>query len=244
MNLLDAFAGIGGLSRGLEQAGMTLVGQIEIDPFCRLVLEKHWPDVPRHDDIRTAVSWWSSIVRPTVDILSGGFPCQPESLAGRRGGEIDSRWLWPYMAALIEEIRPKVVIVENVLGHRTGGLRIVLRDLARLGYWASVGTIRACEVGASHSRARLFTLAYSDGFHGSARLGSRSWGPIFTGCRAEGTWPYTVDGLETIARVHRGADGVSGRLDGNRIKGLGNAVVPQVAEHIGRIVMSGLRQAG
>ena len=83
MNVLSLFSGIGGLELGLERAGMTVVGQVEINPFCRRVLEKHWPEVPRHDDVRTAVEWWLGRARPAVDVVCGGFPCQPVSLAGR-----------------------------------------------------------------------------------------------------------------------------------------------------------------
>src|SRR6478752_8428105 len=97
--LLDLFSGIGGFSLGLERSGgFRTVAFCEIDPFCRRVLAKHWPEVPRHDDVRTAVEWWQSEPRPRVDVVAGGFPCQPVSAAGRRNAQQDPRWLWPAMA--------------------------------------------------------------------------------------------------------------------------------------------------
>lgn len=86
LNVLSLFAGIGGLELGLERAGMTVVGQVEINPYCQQVLAKHWPDVPRHNDVRTAVEWWESETRPNVDVVCGGFPCQDISNAGARRG--------------------------------------------------------------------------------------------------------------------------------------------------------------
>jgi DNA (cytosine-5)-methyltransferase 1 len=98
MNVLSLFAGIGGIELGLERAGMTTVGQVEINPYCRRVLARHWPEVPRHEDVRTAVEWWQSTERPPVDVVCGGFPCQPFSHAGKQLGTADERWGWPWMA--------------------------------------------------------------------------------------------------------------------------------------------------
>src|SRR5690606_23421248 len=84
LNILSLFAGVGGLELGLEWAGMRTVGQVEIDPYCQRVLAHHWPDVPRHDDVNTAPHWWRSEPRPPVDVVCGGFPCQPFSLAGKQ----------------------------------------------------------------------------------------------------------------------------------------------------------------
>ncbi len=106
MNVLSLFSGIGGLELGLERAGMTVVGQVEIDEFCRRVLAKHWPDVPRHDDVRTCVEWWRGQPRPAVHVVCGGFPCQPSSEAGLRLAQQDPRWLWPAMAPVIAALRP------------------------------------------------------------------------------------------------------------------------------------------
>ncbi len=91
MNYLSLFSGIGGLDLGFDRAGMSCVGQVERDPFCQRVLAKHWPEVPRHDDVRTAPDWWLGTARPAVDVVVGGFPCQPFSTAGRRQGVADER---------------------------------------------------------------------------------------------------------------------------------------------------------
>ncbi len=134
MNVLSLFAGIGGLELGLERAGMTTVGQVEIDPWCRQVLARHWPDVPRHDDVRTAPDWWASTERPPVDVVCGGFPCQPFSTAGLRRGVTDERWGWPWMADVIRMARPRYVVVENVaaLLRDSDAFGWLLADLADL----------------------------------------------------------------------------------------------------------------
>jgi len=162
VNVLELFAGIGGLGLGLERAGMTVVGQVEIDPFCQRVLAKHWPEVSRHDDVHTATTWWHSRPRPHVDLVAGGFPCQPASEAGPRLGTDDPRWLWPAMADAVADLRPEWVVWENVPGLLTRGLDIVHADLVRLGYRHRVGWATACAVGAPHTRKRLFGVAHTD----------------------------------------------------------------------------------
>ncbi len=115
MNVLSVCSGIGGLDLGLERAGMTVVGQVEIDPWCRRVLAKHWPEVPRHDDIRTCVEWWGDRAAP--DLVAGGIPCQPSSRAGQqRKAQADSRWLWPAFAEFVRHLRPRFILVENPPG--------------------------------------------------------------------------------------------------------------------------------
>jgi DNA (cytosine-5)-methyltransferase 1 len=113
LNVLSLFAGIGGLELGLERAGMTTVGQVELDPYCQRVLARHWPEVPRHDDVRTAAVWWLGAPRPRVDVVCGGFPCQPFSVAGRQLGTADERWGWPWMADVIRTVRPRYVLRAN-----------------------------------------------------------------------------------------------------------------------------------
>src|SRR5262245_38127917 len=106
------FAGIGGFDLGFERAGMKCVWQVEIDPYATKVLEKHWPHVRRHDDVQTfppAGDW-------RCDVICGGFPCQPVSLAGKRRGQDDERWLWPHFSRIIRELRPRFAVVENVPG--------------------------------------------------------------------------------------------------------------------------------
>src|SRR5258707_7570983 len=101
-NVLSLFSGIGGLRRldlGLERAGMTVAGQVEIDPWCRTILAKHWPEVPRHDDVRTAVTWWRSEPRPPVDLVCGGVPRPPLSVCRERLPPADAPWRWAAIAA-------------------------------------------------------------------------------------------------------------------------------------------------
>lgn len=225
MNVLSLFAGIGGLDLGLERAGMTVVGQVEIDPYCQRVLARHWPEVARHDDVRTAIEWWRAEPRPAVHVVAGGFPCQPVSQAGRRLAQADNRWLWPAMAEVIAAVRPAWVIGENVPGLRRRGLGTVLRDLTRLGYRARPGVASACALGAPHTRERLFVLAHTDGAGCQPRRRVEPTGPPTVGT---GWWPTEPD-------VGRVAHGVPGGVD--RRRALGNAVVPQVGEYIGRLIL-------
>ena len=244
MNVLSLFSGIGGLDLGLERAGMTVVGQVEIDPWCRRVLAKHWPEVPRHDDVRTCVDWWRGTGR-TAHVVAGGLPCQPVSVAGLKGGEADPRWQWPAMAHVIAELRPARVIVENVPGLRTRGLAAIRRDLIGLGYRTRPGYISACEMGAPHPRRRLFTVAHAEGVRcGQGRPGRpdldaqarpSEQAPVLAdanGIRAEPAGRGWWNAEPGVARM---ADGLPDRVD--RTRAIGNAVVPQVAEHIGRMIM-------
>jgi DNA (cytosine-5)-methyltransferase 1 len=242
MNVLSLFSGIGGLDLGLERAGMSVVGQVEVDSWCQQVLKRHWPEVPRHDRAETAVEWWrSSPWRPRVDVVAGGFPCQPVSNIGLGQAQADPRWLWPLMRDIIAAIRPRWVIAENVPGLRLRGLVDVLRDLRDLGYWPAAGSLSACEVGAPHSRQRLYILAYAEGHDdrherqdGPGPRAVPAWREVQVhaggGSRAvdAGRWPAEP-------RLGRVADGIPGRVD--RLKALGNAVPPQVGEYIGRLVM-------
>ncbi|MEV4136261.1 DNA cytosine methyltransferase, partial [Dactylosporangium sp. NPDC049742] len=224
LTVLELFAGIGGLSLGLQRAGMRIVGHVEINPFCRAVLHKHWPEVPSHDDVRTAIAWWRSQPRPQVDIVAGGYPCQGESLLGERRGADDPRWLWPAMADVIADLRPRYVIGENVLGHRTRGLGTVLADLRRMRYTARAGVVGACAVGAPHTRTRLFVLAHAQERGRPPRcLEARDDRPQ-TGAPQERPQPSRRHRWPAEPRVGRVADGVPARVD--RLAALGNAVVP------------------
>jgi DNA (cytosine-5)-methyltransferase 1 len=296
VNVLSLFAGIGGLDLGLERASMTVVGQVEIDPFCQRVLAKHWPEVPRHDDVRTAVRWWLGESRPAVDVVCGGFPCQPVSLAGRGLAQADERWLWPAAHAVIRDLRPRFAVLENVPGLLGRGLGDVLGDLAEIGYDAEWDCVPASAVGAPHRRDRVFIVAYPSreprrlqpesepgrrdqavaGVDGTtwpvadtASQGRRSTFDTDAPSRAgalerrqampggrrrdvahadrqrqlqpcggfgqEWRRPGDSGWWTTEPDVGRVAHGVPARMD--RLRALGNAVVPQVAEHIGRIVM-------
>lgn len=235
VNVLELFAGIGGLSLGLQRAGMTIVGHVEINPFSRAVLHRHWPEVPCHDDVHTARDWWHSCARPRVDVVAGGYPCQPESTAGRRLGDRDARWLWPRMADIIADLRPRYVVGENVLGHRTKGLGTVLADLDRLGYTARAGVVRACEMGAPHARGRVFVLAHADGVGRAPGWCQPGWTAAQTpewpgrAVAAGQAWWSAEPGVDRVAY------GVPARVD--RVTALGNAVSPFVAEHIGRTLL-------
>lgn len=163
MRVLDLFSGIGGFSLGLERAGMTTVAFCEIDPFCRRVLAKHWPGVPIFEDIRELDG---DAIGHGVDLVCGGFPCQPWSLAGRRGGNEDDRHLWPEMRRVVGAVRPRWVIGENVPGlddQRYMALDGVLADLEALGYQALPLEIPACAVDAPHLRKRLWIVAHTPG---------------------------------------------------------------------------------
>lgn len=179
---LSLFSGIGGLDLAAEWAGFTSVGQCEWADYPTTVLEKHWPAVPRWRDIRTLTkeSFYERTGLRTVDIISGGFPCQPFSVAGQRRGKEDDRYLWPEMLRVISEIRPTWVIGENVAGIVSMELDTVLSDLEAIGYACQALIIPACAVDAPHRRDRCAILAHT----GSPRLQGRKQHGAF-----EPTWP-------------------------------------------------------
>jgi DNA (cytosine-5)-methyltransferase 1 len=159
VNAGSLFSGIGGLELGLERAGMTIRWQSEIDPYCCRVLAKHWPHVPNLGDVKT-IDW--KAVEP-VDLICGGYPCQPFSLAGVRRGESDPRHLWPWFRDALRVLRPRFALLENVPGHLGLGFDAVLGDLASLGYDTEWDCIPAAAVGAPHLRYRVFVVAYAAG---------------------------------------------------------------------------------
>lgn len=241
MHVLSLFSGIGGLDLGLEWAGMTVVGHVEQDAYCRAVLAHHWRDVPQHDDVTTAAEWWLSKERPRVDLIAGGFPCQPVSVAGKGRAQNDERWLWPAMADVVERLRPEWVLWENVPGLRSRGLDIVHADLIRLGYTHRVGSLRACEVGAPHSRNRLFGVAHAPRFRrGEGRprgfAGKATYWPDFPtegmAVRTPGAEHWTCE-----PAMGRLVNGIPAGVAARQLRALGNAVVPQVAKRIGIMIM-------
>lgn len=165
---VSLFSGVGGLDLAAEWAGFTTLAFCERDSYCQQVLRKHWPDVPIFDDVREVTA---DALREAgidrVDLLSGGFPCQPFSFAGQRRGADDERHLWPEMCRIIREVRPRWVLAENVRGllsidsGRTFGA--ILRDLASLGYRVGWCVYGARDVGAPHKRERVFIVAYATG---------------------------------------------------------------------------------
>jgi DNA (cytosine-5)-methyltransferase 1 len=159
MNVLDLFSGIGGFSLGLERAGMTTVAFCEIDPICRKVLKKHWPNVPVFEDVSTLTK---DCINANIDVIAGGFPCQDISLAGRGAGLAGERsGLWFQYHRLIKEIQPRYAVIENVSALRSRGLDEVLRSLAEIGYDAEWHCIPASAVGAPHQRDRIWIVAYT-----------------------------------------------------------------------------------
>ena len=164
MTHLSLFTGIGGLDLAAEMAGIKTVGQCEWADYPTKVLEKHWPDVPRWRDIRTLTgeNFYERTGLRSVDVVSGGFPCQPFSVAGKRRGEEDDRYLWPEMLRVIQELRPAWVVGENVAGIVNMALDTVLSDMEALGYTTQALIIPACSVGASHRRDRCAILSYSN----------------------------------------------------------------------------------
>jgi len=240
VNVLSLFTGIGGLDLGLERAGMRVVGQVERDPFCRSSLAIHWPEVPSHDDVRTAVAWWRAAPRPAGHVLAGGFPCQPFSCAGSRQGSADTRWGWPWMFDVVRALRPNYVLVENVadLLADSDAFGWLLADLAGIGFDAQWSVLSACAVGAPHVRARLFLVAHPYRLNGQPGLGDRTQTPLQRSNVRTGAWVDRDDGmLAAHRRSDRVADGLPNRLEPARITALGNAVVPAVAEHIGRLIL-------
>ena len=162
MKVLDLFSGIGGFSLGLERAGMETVAFCENDKFCQKVLAKHWPDVPIHNNIEELDG---REYKGTVDLVCGGFPCQPFSVAGQQRGKEDDRALWPEMLRVIREVEPSWVIGENVVGIIHMELDNVLSDLEGAGYSCQTFVIPACAVDAKHRRDRVWIIASHTNFN-------------------------------------------------------------------------------
>ena len=164
MTHLSLFSGIGGLDLAAEWAGIITVGQCEWAEYPTKVLEKHWPDVPRWKDIKTLTgeNFYERTGRRTVDIISGGFPCQPFSVAGKQRGREDDRYLWPEMVRVIKELRPAWVVGENVAGIVRMALPDILSELETCGYRTRTFLIPACAVGARHRRYRVAIVGYSE----------------------------------------------------------------------------------
>jgi len=242
--VLDLFSGIGGFSLGLERAGFKTVAFCEIDKKARQVLKKHWPTIPIYQNIKELTCEKLKKDGITnIEIICGGFPCQDISNLGQGAGIKGERsGLWSEMCRVISEIRPQFAIVENVAALRRRGLSRVLGDLAEIGYDTEWHCIPASAVGAPHQRDRLWIIAYP---HGKLRF------PLNIYPRADKKSVQTVmwknfffvrSGTndfkfrqEDQSYLCGGNNGLSARMD--RLKQLGNAVVPQIPELIGRAVL-------
>ena len=245
MKVLDLFSGIGGFSLGLERAGMETVAFCEFDEHAQKVLRKHWPDVPIHSDVRTLNGY---DFRGTVDVVCGGFPCQDLSTAGKQvgfGGERSS--LYREMLRVIGECMPRYAIFENVTGLISGDkgrwFAKFLYDLAEIGFDAEWHCITASDLGAHHHRDRVWIIAYPCGSRSKVGMARQN-------VRQEGDTRISINLSNEIRRARRepGMEGWSiepelGRLAhgvpnrSHRLKQLGNAVVPQIPEAIGRAIM-------
>lgn len=161
---LSLFSGIGGLDLAAEWAGFKTVGQCEWADYPTKILEKHWPTVPRWRDIKTLTgeSFHDRTGKRTVDVISGGFPCQPFSVAGKQRGKEDDRYLWPEMVRVIKELRPTWIVGENVAGIVRMALPDILSELEACGYRTRTFLIPACAVGARHRRYRVAIVGYSE----------------------------------------------------------------------------------
>lgn len=243
MNFGSLFSGNGGLDLGLERAGMKCLWQVEIDPFCRSVLAKHWPHVPKFSDAAKFCREQGNcdgcietgqVIRGCgrVDLICGGFPCQDVSNAGLREGiEGEQSGLWREFARVLRELRPRYAVVENVGALAVRGLPRVLGDLAEIGFDAEWSMLPAAAFGAVHRRERLFIVAYpsGDGLEGGYTTAA-------IGQSAVASLDHLHDWPALSAPFGlRSTDGVSNFVD--RINALGNAVVPNVAEWIGRRIM-------
>jgi len=283
---LDLFSGLGGFSLGLEATGgFETVAFCDIEKFSRKVLKKHWPNVKQYKDIKELT--YEQIKEDTlapIDIVTGGYPCQPFSIAGSQRGEKDTRHLWPDMFRIVKECKPTWVIGENVSGHIKLGLDTVLQDLESEGYSVRAFSISASSIGANHQRERVWIVAHSN-LENTRQHGRRiesTWDTESIGPRTseETEWssnsnkingssegasvvgessdtnsqglqgrrseqqlrkdeterPTSWDSWwESEPSVGRVANGIPHRVD--RLKGLGNSLVPAIPYAIGRAIL-------
>lgn len=228
------FAGIGGFDLGFERAGMVCKWQVEIDDYATRVLEKHWPNVRRWRDVRTfppkPIDDWR------VDVVCGGFPCQDISYAGKGAGLAGERsGLFFDAIRVVRQLRPRIVVLENVAALLTRGLDRVLGTLAEIVYDAEWDCIPAAAFGLPHYRERVFVVGYDRNV-----ASIRRWPTIraFQRISPNSSRIRAIQWLLNQPRMVGGSNGISRFMDGRR--GLGNAVVPQVAEWIGRRIVEAM----
>lgn len=233
LKLLDLFSGIGGFSLGLERTGgFETVAFCEIEDYPRKVLAKNWPEVPIYGDIRELTADTLRADGIGIDAICGGFPCQDISTAGEGAGiEGERSGLWSEYARLIGELRPQVVFVENVAALLGRGLDKVLGDLASLGYDAEWHCIPASACGANHHRDRLWIVAYPNGTQ-------RQRSSLSSRIHKEHANIISASWWQTEPSVGRVANGIASQS--HRLKALGNAVVPQIPELLGRAYLANI----
>jgi DNA (cytosine-5)-methyltransferase 1 len=253
MNIGSLFSGIGGLELGLEWSGLgPTVWQVEMNPFCRAVLAKHWPHAERFEDVKAV----GKCELTPVDLICGGFPCQDVSSAGKRVGLTGARsGLWFEYLRIVRELRPQWVVVENVASGARDWLDIVVAGLGEQGYACLPVPLAAADVGAPHRRDRVFIVAaHADakGQSPGAKHAEMAGASAFTDPDAErrkggGAWgresqmaadPRVCHWRSAQPDMVRVVSRFPGRLDSarRRIAALGNSVVPQCAEVIGNII--------
>lgn len=242
----SCFSGIGGFELGLEMAGFKTLWQIEYDDSCQKILKKHWPDVKKYKDINNV----KIKELETPGIITGGYPCQPFSLAGNRQGEKDDRHLWPKMFEIIKAKRPNWIVCENVLGHVSMGLDAVLSDLGSISYSYQTFIIPTCAVGSPQLRERVWIVAHSRKssdnikrtFHKNKNILAKKsknrvniWSEYNRICKFD-EWLPEQD-VRSGSAFCRKINGVSPKLDKSRIEALGNAIDPRLAYQIGRAII-------
>ena len=236
VRVLDLFSGIGGFSLGLERAGFETVAFVENNEACHRVLKKHWSEVPIYKDVKDV-----RFEQGFADVICGGFPCQDISLAGKGEGLDGERsGLWFEFHRLIKEIKPKYIIAENVAALRTRGLDKVLWSLNEVGYDAEWHCLPASAFGAPHYRDRVWIIGYPNN---QPKLQANSLLDTF-GIKRDSWQSFGRGYWGQIPRAYRsipesisiGVDnGIPYRVD--RMKQLGNAVIPQIPEMIGRAIL-------
>ncbi len=235
MRHLDLFSGIGGFALAARMAGeFKTVAFCEIDKYCQRVLRKNFPNVPINDNVKTL----NGNEYGPIDIITGGYPCQPFSIAGKRSGANDDRHLWPEVFRIARSIKPRWLLLENVAGHITLGLDDVLFDLDSIGYTAQPFVIPACAVDARHRRDRVWIIAHDSRQHlpqpqvaDSERIFlSELGGTADKAMLRVAEWEADQPSMVGVAH------GIPNWVD--RARGLGNAIVPQVAA----VILSVIRE--
>lgn len=235
------FTGIGAFDLAFERRGVKTKWQVEINSYCRKVLAQHFPDAQRFEDVTKC----DRHNLKKVDILSGGFPCQDISTAGKgRGLQGERSGLWKEMLRIICELRPRYIIVENVSALLDRGFSTVLRDLATAGFNAEWSVFRASDFGLPHKRERLIIIAYSMRFRfmrPSSQQFRLEQSKIYSHYRAAQVWPYELTERDIVRKI----DGLSSRVDelrkagwAERIHALGNSVVLPLAEYVAECIIS------